>query len=258
MFKKLALMFLGFVGLFTQVVQADTHTVLTAYTTHYEPYNFRDGKGKAAGYTVEIVNALSERLQEKGVAVHLEFLPWARAFRQATENKNSLIFSIARTRDRESLFYWIGRMLPMPVYLVKHKSRTDIIVNDAEKSKMFTVAGVMGSAPTLCVEKLGYKVHYSTTHHAYHLEMLAKGRVDLMAMDFPSFGALARETGINQADYEPVLFLDECSYDLYLGMGKNSDPGMVQKVMSAWQTIDKKGAVNRVRQSFENKYKPFH
>lgn len=230
---------------------------IPVYTTKYIPYNYQDEDGVPKGYSVEIISAFLNALQSQNIATEMEFLPWARTYFMANNTKNALIFSLARTADREDKFHWIGRLLPMPVYLVKHKSRQDIKVNDLENSKLWSVAGILNGAPTLCVEELGYRVINSATERAHHFTLLELGRVDLTTVDFASFGELAKSAGFNTSDYEPVLFLDQCSYDLYLAMNKNSDPEVVAKVRSAWKAIDTNGTVNRVRQSFEVKYKPF-
>lgn len=231
---------------------------LSIFTTTYQPYNYQDDAGKPEGYSVQIINALIARLEEQGIDSNLEFLPWARTYHMARTQKNALIFSIARTEEREELFHWVGRLLPMPIYLIKHKSRTDIKVNNEVNSKKWFVEGVIGGATTPCLEKLGYQVHTSPLEMSKQLEMMEKGRLDLLNVDFPSFEVRAQNAGINAADFEPVLFLDECSFDLYVALSKNSDEKVLKAVTDAWQAIEKAGLVNQVRDAFEKKYKPFH
>ena len=239
-------------------VMESGRVILPIFTTNYVPYNYQDAKGEPDGYSVQIIRALLNNLGKRGIDNKMEFLPWARAYHMATTQKNALIFSIARTEEREELFHWVGRLLPMPIYLIKHKSRTDIKVNNEANSKLWTVEGVMGGATSSCLKKLGYQVHSSTLDMAYQLEMMAKGRLDLLNVDFPSFEVRAQNAGINATDFEPVLFLDECSYDLYVALSKNSDAKLLKAVTDAWQAIDKAGVVNQVRGAFEQKYQPFH
>lgn len=227
------------------------------FTAEFKPYNFINKEGEASGHSLEIVSKFTEHLKQHNTSVEIKFLPWARTYSKAINTKNALIFSIARTQEREDKFHWIGRLLPMPIYLLKHRSRTDIKVNDVENSKLWSVAGIFGGAPTLCVEKMGYQVIHSGNQRSYQFEMLIKGRVDLMTMDLPSFGEMATVAGFTEEEFEPVLFLDECSYDLYLAMSQNSDKEVVETVRFAWQETDKSGIVNQIRQSFERKYKLF-
>jgi hypothetical protein len=42
--------------------------------------------------------------------VEMEALPWARAYRVAKEQGNTIIFNIARTANREKQFKWIGKI----------------------------------------------------------------------------------------------------------------------------------------------------
>lgn len=227
------------------------------FTAQYKPYNFIDTKGETSGYSVEIISGFTQSLKEQNITAELQFLPWARTYSKAITTKNALIFSIARTQEREDKFHWIGRLLPMPIYLFKHRNRTDIKVNDVENSKRWSVAGIFGGAPTICVEKMGYQVIHSGNQRAYQFEMLEKGRVDLISLDLPSFGEMAIFAGFSQEEFEPVLLLEECSYDLYLALSKNSEEQVVEAVQLAWQEIESSGFVNQVQQSFEDQYKIF-
>lgn len=230
---------------------------LKIVSTTYPPYNY-ELRGEAAGYASQIINGfVSEFNKSSGSETTIEFLPWTRTLHTAKNTPNTLVYSIARTPEREKQFHWIGRLLPMPVYLYKHKSRKDLVLTERHDSKLWHVGGVMSGAPTLCVEKQGYQIIHKTADLSVQLKMLARGRLDLLVFDSASIKSSLAALNFSYEDFEPVLFLPECSFDLYLALNIHSDAGLLKRVQRAWQVITRKGIVNRVRSEFEAEFQPF-
>ena len=75
------------------------------YTENWPPLNFENG-GKITGFTTDIVREIQRRTKIKG---EIKLLPWKRAYFNALNKKNALIYSIVRNPQREGLFRWVGR-----------------------------------------------------------------------------------------------------------------------------------------------------
>lgn len=233
---------------------------LKVLSTNYAPYNYQNSKGIPDGAATKMVNALLS--QYYGAASDaipdIEFLPWARSYHLAETTPNTLIYSIARTPEREDKFIWIGRLLPMPVYLYKHTDRDDIQDQGYRNTKLWTVAGVNNGAPTLCVENMGYQILHKSSDYGIQLNMLVNNRVDLMVFDSVSWSQVLREEGYQKAQFEPLVYLSHCSFELYVALNKSSDPQLVDALKGAWQRTVETGTVNKLRQQFEAKHQPFH
>lgn len=240
--------------------EANVGTDLKVLSTNYEPYNYQNIHREPDGYATRIVQALLLELTAASPVkvTQIEFLPWARSYHIAETTPDSLIFSIARTPDREDKFTWIGKLLPMPVYLYKHAQRKDVIADVQTANRVWSVAGVNNGAPTNCVEGLGYKVVHKSANYDIQFKMLLKGRVDLMVFDSISFAQEVQQNGYTNKQFEPFLYLPECSYDLYLALNKHSSAHIVKAVQSAWQSITAQGTVAQFQQAFEDTYQPFH
>ena len=98
------------------------------YTENWPPLNFENG-GKITGFTTDIVREIQRRTKIKG---EIKLLPWKRAYFNALNKKNALIYSIVRNPQREGLFRWVGPIYPRRVSLFKLKSRRDIIVKNVK------------------------------------------------------------------------------------------------------------------------------
>lgn len=80
---------------------------LRLLTEEFPPINFSEN-GKPRGLTVEIVQAIQQRL---GQDLPIEVLPWARAFREAQDRAPTALFATARIPEREALFQWVGPLV---------------------------------------------------------------------------------------------------------------------------------------------------
>lgn len=86
---------------------------IEAVTEEMAPYNMTEDGG-VTGFSTEIVRAV---MKEAGMEVPIQVMPWARAYDRALSVPNVLIYSIARTPEREQRFQWIGPIAPTNWYL---------------------------------------------------------------------------------------------------------------------------------------------
>ena len=82
------------------------------YTENFPPYSFKQ-QSKVSGFAVEYVEAIFNQAE---IPYKVELYPWARAFRSAQEEPNTLVFSTVRTAAREPLFIWLGPIQQIEIY----------------------------------------------------------------------------------------------------------------------------------------------
>ena len=82
-------------------------------TEELPPYNMTQD-GRITGMSTEVVQAV---LKEIGLDASIQTMPWARAYDLALRESNVLIYSIARTPEREPLFRWVGTIAPTNWYI---------------------------------------------------------------------------------------------------------------------------------------------
>jgi polar amino acid transport system substrate-binding protein len=88
--------------------------------------------------STEVVQAVLKELQ---LDVSIQVMPWARAYDLALRESNVLIYSIARTPERESLFQWVGTIAPTRWYLYSLADRPIVLksLSDARGHQIATV-----------------------------------------------------------------------------------------------------------------------
>src|ERR1700741_5291877 len=82
-------------------------------TAEFPPFSFKDEKGKLTGVMTEIMEQLINEIAQDGQKptldnLKIEYYPWKRAYKMATEEKNVLLFPLGMTPERNNLFQWIG------------------------------------------------------------------------------------------------------------------------------------------------------
>lgn len=150
---------------------------VTVVTEELAPYNMTVD-GKLTGMGTEVVEAV---LAEVGEEARIQSMPWARAYDIALNSENVLIYSIARTPQRESLFKWVGVIAPtrwslfsLPGTQFELKS-----LDDARKYQIATVKEDVGEQ--YLIDK-GFAIGrnlQSSNKYEHNYEKLKAGRVDL-------------------------------------------------------------------------------
>ncbi|MCQ4295963.1 transporter substrate-binding domain-containing protein [Pseudomonas stutzeri] len=152
------------------------HTI-TAVTEELPPYNMTVD-GKLTGMGTEVVQAV---LEEAGEEARIQSMPWARAYDIALNSENVLIYSIARTPQREALFKWIGVIAPTRWYLFSLPGTLFDLksLDDARRYQIATVKADVGEQ--YLVDKgfvIGRNLQ-SSNKYEHNYEKLKAGRVDL-------------------------------------------------------------------------------
>ncbi len=110
---------------------------LRVYTEEFPPFNFTQDK-QITGVSTEVVTRV---LEIAGLSARIKSLPWKDAYRLAQRQKNTLIYSISRRKEREKLFKWIGVVTPTTYSVIALTSRKDIHIRrlaDLKKYKIGT------------------------------------------------------------------------------------------------------------------------
>ncbi len=220
---------------------------LTIVTTDFPPYSF-EAFDQPAGLSTEVVLAM---LREAGLPYQRPLIqPWARTYNAAKKGKNTLIYSIARSPEREHLFHWIGKVAPYEIYLYKLRSRGDVQVDSLAQAKHYVVGGEYEDIKQAYLVKQGFTVGKNlqlAADDTINLRKLFAGRIDLLPFNTLSLPYVLNKEERPLSALEPVLQLDDISYDLYLAMSINSDPRLVSKLKQALQTLHSNGEYAHIR-----------
>tara|TARA_R110000868_G_scaffold2705_5_gene18981 strand:- start:756 stop:1472 length:717 start_codon:yes stop_codon:yes gene_type:complete len=93
--------------------------------------------GEVAGLATDKVKNI---LAKAGLSASFSIYPWARAYKKALHEPNTLIYSIAKNTSRNESFHWLMPVTQYRFGLVKLTERTDILIDDLKDIKHYRFA----------------------------------------------------------------------------------------------------------------------
>ena len=217
-------------------------------TEDFPPMNYEDDGG-FKGISTDIVKAVMKRA---GLPFNAALYPWARAYNMALKQKNVMIYSIAKTPERENHFRWIGPMYPFSESLFRLKKRGDIKVNSLEDAKAWRIGVVREYAVHQFLKGKGFKDDEEldpTSSQTLNLKKLFRGRVDLIV---GAAGDLAYRMNKNPdlppfEEIEEVFGLKEVFTEVYMAFGLKTPDETVNRVRTAFEQL--KSGENLIKSS---------
>lgn len=218
---------------------------IPAFTENLPPLNYEEN-GVIQGYSVELLQLIAN---EAGIKVKINVMPWARAYQTALVTPNAVLFTLVRNAERENLFLWLGPIAKRKVFLYKLTSRKDIVLTDLFSAKQYNIGAVRESASTKLLMSQGFQIGKEldvTKDDFINMKKLLAGRIDLMSsLDWAANFAIKQEGGSSD-QISQALLLDQ-SHEYFLGLNKNTDPEIVEKLNKALEKLKRNGTLKNLQ-----------
>lgn len=183
----------------------DTFPKLNLLTEEWKPYHYTED-GRVTGQTVDLLIEILQKVGSNQGRDDIVVLPWARAYRQAQAEPNTILFSTSRTTEREKLFKWAGPILKFESFFIGKKSR-NFKIERSEDLHDYKVGVIIDSASALMAKRHGIPDENTTVNSEgiINVRMLDAGRIDFIPIQWENFARLATQAGIDPENYEPVF-----------------------------------------------------
>jgi len=220
-------------------------------TENIPPLNYEEN-GKIVGISTEIVRAV---LEKAGIEVNITVYPWARAYNMSSEQENVLIYSIAKTPEREKLFKWIGPLYPYTESLFKLKKRKDIAVHSLDDAKKYKIGVVREYAVHQMLRSQGFidgKNLDAVSAQELNIKKLFKERVDMIVGSSLDLSWRMR----TQADLPPfedleqAFELKEIFTEIYMAFGVKTSDEVVGQIRTAFDQLKAEGKIDSILQRY--------
>lgn len=199
--------------------------------------------GQVTGIVTAIVRTVAERA---GFNARIEVLPWARAMARAQSEPGTLIYTIARTAEREDKFKWVGPLLPRRLYLLSLASRTDIALHGLDDAKPYRIGVLVNDASARYLLDHGFEAGQnldSSPAGEMIVRKLFAGRVDLMIANLWSYREAVRRLGYDPASVRLQLKLIDDPQGYWMALGSATPDALRQRLQAA---VDSLGAEGRL------------
>lgn len=221
----------------------DIHnTVINVVTENAFPYQYLEN----ASVTGPASKLVQHVLEKAGFEYQQNILPWARTYKYAQTKPNTLIYSIARTPERENKFQWVGHLTLLNYYLVGLSSSKLTHPVTLNSLKQLNIGTIRNSANHKYLHNQGFKYLHLLTTPEQTVKMLKLGRIDLFPTDYATFQLTCLHLMLDCREIVPIYRLEETSTSLYMAFSRQTDKRIVNKVRQAYKDVMKSYARSNV------------
>ena len=208
------------------------------YTEHLPPFNYIEND-KVVGTSTVLLEEMFKKSGHSIAQNKVNLTSWARGYHEALNTPNTVIYSTARTPERENLFKWVGPINKLTIGLIAKKSANIVIRNPAACLNNYTIAVMHETAGETLLLNAGLKPENMErfSNATSQIKKLHGGRVDMMAFGLEAMYSLLKNEGINPLEYETVYVLKES--DLYFAFHKDTDDAIIKSFNDILKTIKK-------------------
>lgn len=218
-------------------------------TEEFPPYDFTGESGEVEGMSTEVVR---EVLSELNLDVHIDVLPWARAFKLASTTPATMLFSVVRTPEREPIFHWVGVVCEVKSYLFRLKSRSDIQAGRLADLKQYSIGVVRDWAGQKYLEQQGFDQLQKVSESDANIRKLMNGRVDLIEDYEANLIYRMKKLGFDPGSVEKVYFNADISGPLYAVFSKGTDQDLVQQFKDAFSAVHLDGRYEGIQRRWRS------
>ncbi len=228
---------------------------ISAFTESLPPLNYEQD-GKVVGFSSELLDLMAK---DADITVHKQLLPWSRAYDMVGRQGNTLIYSLARTPERESLFQWVGPISARRILLYKHSDRTDISLKSLDDARPYRIGVARESAAAKGLIKQGFAINGAHevlgpgldlgAHDESNMKKFIAKRFDLLVSLDWAAAYNAKNAGLDADDLQAVWVLDE-SLSYWYGLNPATDPDIARRLNAALQKVKSDGRYLALKQKY--------
>lgn len=222
-----------------------TAAQLTIVTEDLPPFQLNNHEKPATGAMVEVVNLL---LKEAKLSAKIQFYPWARSYNMAQTQKNTLIFSILRSKSREAKFQWIGQIYTLNSFLVALKSRPDIKITTLNDAKNYLVGAIRADLAETFLISHGFtekKNLYLNSAYPDLWKMFYNGRTDI-AFTNNTWAYEIKNSSLDPKKIKVLYQIPNITSAIYIAASLQTNKIIVTKLQKALKQIKNDGRYQKI------------
>ena len=197
---------------------------LSIYYEDNKPLQSQGADGKPAGFAADVVREIQRRTDNSDA---IQLVPGARGLNRLGANPNTLLFSMARTAERDNLYQWIGPIFDNS-YAFFAKADSPLLISSLDEARKVASIGVYrGDVRDQVLTTLGFTNLDRANSNLSNVKKLMAGRISLFAGSPTNLQALAEEAGYKTTDFQLVfVFMHK---QLYIAASQDTDRALVAR-----------------------------
>lgn len=180
---------------------------LTYYTEQLPPYNYMEN-GTLKGISVDLLEAVTEKMGEKVTGEEINFVPWTEGYQTVLTENNTVLFTTARLPEREQSFKWVGPIYTYTNVLFARPDR-EITINSSEDLKGYRIGVIVDDVAVQQLLDAGVNESQlvQETNASMLVEKLNNGEIDLWAYPEATGRYLTEQVTGNSYSFRVVFTL---------------------------------------------------
>ncbi len=217
-------------------------------TEYLPPYQIENEDGTLGGFSTDVIHALFKQANREA---NIEVLPWARAYQIAKMDKNTMIFSIAHTLERDHQFHWIGSLFKERIFFWGLKSKFPSPIAATALLKGYRVAAARNSNSAQYLAADNFFNIYHSINEDQNIQMLFSNRIDLLIETELTLKDRAMKLGLNFDELVKIMEVDALNNDLAIAMNLNSNPQLVEHFQHSFQQLVELGTLTNIKEKWQ-------
>ncbi|GAB7022621.1 substrate-binding periplasmic protein [Salidesulfovibrio brasiliensis] len=223
---------------------AGNSSALTIVVEETTPAVFYGQDGRLTGIFVDVIEELKRRTGEDA---SIEVVPWARAYRIAREQPDTLLAPTTRTADREHMFFWLGPIITQKWAIYGLEGRAPLTSME-EARTLRSIGVVRGDARAEFLRGQGFTNLVEVKAGELNVVKLKARRIEAMVSSNIGIAGFSFVEDVSASGIVPLLTLKEVG--LYLAFSQGSDPVMVDKWRTALNSMRRDGTFQRIHEKW--------
>lgn len=206
-------------------------------TEQYPPFNYEE-KGQLQGITVDLLDEIWKKTNARLSRDQIQLRSWTVGYQAALQNRNTVLFSMTRTPERENLFQWAGPIAPTKVVIITRKDRSVRIENLSDLMR-YKVAAIRDDIGEQILVKRGINRKTIIVKEKAEdvIRLMEEGTVDAWAYEETAGLWLIKHIAANPSNYKSIYPLYEG--ELYFAFNRKTPKVVVQSFQQSLNDLKK-------------------
>ncbi|WP_415714167.1 substrate-binding periplasmic protein [Maridesulfovibrio sp.] len=194
------------------------------------------------GFGVEIVEALKKEI---GCDAEIEVMPWARGYRYLENHPDVMLFSTARTKEREDKFYWVGPIACYKWVFYGLKGLRGKVKSLEDAKKVSGIGVYRNDARAQFLKSQGFTNLEVMISQEQNFKKLMRGRIELVATsNIGVDGFLDSNEELRKLAVPVFTFRN---VKLFLAFSKSTGMQTVQRWEDAFEALQVRGVIGNIQ-----------
>ncbi len=232
-----------------QVAFAASLPAMVVVTEDARPLHYL-WQGQLQGEAPPFIHLL---LQGASLRYSQQVYPWARAYMMASSLPNVLIYSMARTPEREAQFQWVGKLLTVQYAMYALQTRQDIHARTVDELRHYRLGVTANDVRANWLREHGIpeatpesRTGMDVAHNGLsNMRKLMQGRVDMVPTSAVGLRSFCLTENVDCSRFRRVMVLP-FSVDLYVAASLKTTPPVMQALRQSYERLVRNGSYQRL------------